>query len=158
MKCADKETPSFKRITGDDEEDVDQPIVPHTGQHGLEVCPHKPDRMLYWELNKEDAQKNSAFEKMKAKLKSNRPRHLTSCRQSARWLRSWGGLSPFLLLEVAAEKNKTQRKEAKDKRVFLRLRDDGAVNSQGHRRGKVRIQTRPIGEIANIKIANRFVH
>ena len=42
----------LERITGDDEEDVDQPIVPHTGQHGLECVPAVRIEGFVAELNK----------------------------------------------------------------------------------------------------------
>ncbi len=68
-----------------------------------------------------------------------------------------GGL-PFLL-EVAAEEDKTQSKQAKHKRVFLRLRDDPAVNAQSHSvSGKVRIRSREVVHIPANKIADRLVY
>ena len=78
---------------------------------------------------------------------------------ATRWLRSGGLLAAlFLLHSPAMEEDKTERKQAKDKRVFLWLRDDGAVNAQSHSAaGKVRSQPRIDPYILDEEIPNRLL-
>ena len=57
---------------------------------------------------------------------------------------------------MAMKENKGQRKQTKDKRIFLWLRDDGAVEAQSHSTGKVRVQSRPVVHIPANKISNRL--
>ena len=62
---------------------------------------------------------------------------------------------------AAMKEDKAERKQAKDKGVFLRFRDDGAVEAQSHCRSirrKVRVQIRPVVHIPGNKIANRLVY
>ena len=61
----------------------------------------------------------------------------------------------FLLLEVAADKHKAQRKQAKDEGVFLRLRDDGAVDSDLYVVERCKKSSSPIS--SRKEISNRFV-
>ena len=72
----------LERITGNAEKDVDQLIVPHAGQHGLECVPTSRIECFIGEPNKEDTQKTPLSRKMKAKLKIQPTKTLAS-RQSA---------------------------------------------------------------------------